>query len=139
MLTDHSRTVMNRACSRWAVPVICLLAACAYLAIFLAHGHVALAFATSGIMLGYGGILLLLRRHSEVAAVLSGHGTDERRRQINLRAASFSLNVVVIVALATALGDLATGHDPGVWATTCVIIGTSYLAGVVIYSRRMGG
>jgi hypothetical protein len=110
--------------------------ACVYLGIFLAQGKPALALATSGIMLGYGAILLLFRGRSDVAAVLSEHRTDERRQQINLRAALFSVNVTAIAAAAGALTELAAGHDLGVWGTMCVVIGVSYLAGVVFYSRR---
>jgi len=76
--------------SRWRVPAACAAAAGLYLGIFLAQGKPALALATSGIMLAYGAVLLLLRRRSDAAAVLSEYRTDERREQIGLRAAQLS-------------------------------------------------
>ena len=123
-------------CSRWSVPIICLLAAGGYLGVFAARGKVWDGLATSGIMLGYGTVLLLFRRRSEIAAVLSGHRTDERRQQINLRACTFSMNVIAVVALAAAFADLARGRDTGAWGVICVVGGGSYLAGVAIYSVR---
>lgn len=123
--------------SRWRVPVVCVLAAGVYLGIFLAQGKTALALATSGIMLGYGAVLVLLRGRSDAAAVLSEYGTDERRRQINLRAGLFSTNIAALAAVTASIVELATGHDPGAWGYMCVIIGASYITGVILHSRRM--
>lgn len=122
--------------SKWRVPAVCVLAACLYLGIFLAQGEVAVAFAASGIMLGYGAILLLLRGRSDSAAVLSEYRVDERRQQINLRAALLSVNVAAVAALTGALIELASGHGPGAWGIMCVVIGASYVAGVIFHSRR---
>jgi uncharacterized membrane protein len=121
---------------RWRVPVVCALAACAYLGIFLAQGKLALALAASGIMLGYGAVLLLLRGRSDTAAVLSEYRVDERRQQINQRAAWLSVNVAAVAAITGGLAQIASGHDPGAWGIMCVVIAVSYLAGIVFYSHR---
>jgi hypothetical protein len=122
--------------SRWRVPAVCVLAACLYLGIFLAQGEVAVALSTSGIMLGYGAVLLFLRGRSDTAAVLSEYRVDERRQQINLRAALLSVNLAAVAALIGALIELASGHGPGAWGVMCVVIGASYIAGVIFYTRR---
>ena len=122
--------------SRWRVPAACAAAACLYLGIFLAQGKPALALATSGIMLAYGAVLLLLRKRSDAAAVLSEYRTDERREQIGLRAAQLSVNIGAIAAVTGGIVALASGHGPGVWGVMCVVLGASYLAGVIFYSHR---
>jgi hypothetical protein len=123
--------------SRWRVPVACALAACAYLGIFLAQGKLVLALVTSGIMAGYGAVLVLARGRSDAAAVLSEYRTDERRRQVSLRAALFAVNVAAVTAVAGALTELASGRALGAWGIMCAVIGASYMAGVMFYSRRM--
>lgn len=123
--------------SRWRVPVVCALAACLYLGIFLAQGKPAVAVATSGIMFGYGAVLLLLRGRSDAAAVLSECPADERRQQIGLRAAQLSVNAAAVAALTGAIVDLASGRSPGAWGIMCLVIGASYLAGAIFYSRRI--
>jgi hypothetical protein len=122
--------------SRWRVPAGCALAAGVYLGVFLAQGKPVLAMAASGIMIVYGAILLLARGRSDVAAVLSEYRTDERRQQINLRAALLSVNIAALAAVTGAIVELAAGHDPGAWGIMCVVIGVSYVAGVFLYSRR---
>lgn len=123
--------------SRWRVSAVCALAACLYLGIFLVQGKPAVALAVGGVMLGYGAVLLLLRGRSDAAAVLSESRTDERRQQISLRAALLSVNVAALAAVTGGIIALASGHDPGAWAIMCVVIGASYLAGVIFYSRRI--
>lgn len=122
--------------SRWRVPAVCALAAVTYLGVFVALGKPALALVTSGIMIGYGAMLLLVRGRSDVAAVLSEHPTDERRQQVSLRAALLSVNVTAAAAVTGALAELASGHAPGTWGIMCAMIGVSYLAGVIFYSRH---
>jgi hypothetical protein len=121
---------------RWLVPAFCVLAAGGYLAVFLSTGQVALAIACAGIMLAYGGLLVIFSRRSEVAAILRDDSRDERRLAINLRASAVSLQVIVLVALTMAFIRLASGHDPGTWGTICAVGGVSYLAGIIFFARR---
>jgi low temperature requirement protein LtrA len=122
--------------SEWRVPVACVLAATMYVGIFLAQGEPVLAVVGAAIMLGYAAVLVLLRRRSDAAAVLSEYQTDERRRQIHRIASVFSLNATTFVALIGALVEVARGREPGVWGLMCAVIGASYVAGVVVQSRR---
>jgi hypothetical protein len=122
--------------SRWAVPAFCVLAAGAYLGIFLSTGQVALAFVTAGIMLAYGAILVAFSGRSEIAAILRNDRTDERRHSIYMRASALTLHVIVLFVLAMAFVQLAQGRSPGDWGTLCLIGGTSFIAGVIFFSRR---
>lgn len=121
---------------RWAVPVLCVVAAGGYLAIFLPTGQVALALACAGIMVAYGAALVVFSRRSEVAAILRDDSRDERRAAINLRASALTLHVLVVLALTMAFVDLAKGRDPGAWGTICAVGGGTYLAGVIFFARR---
>lgn len=123
--------------SRWRVPAVCAVAACLYLGLFLAQGKPAVAVAASGIMVAYGAVLLLLGGRNDVAAVMGESNTDERRQQIGLRAAQFSVNVAALAAVTGALVDAASGRGTGPWGVMCVVIGVSYLVGVILYSRRI--
>jgi hypothetical protein len=120
----------------WAVPVVCVLAAAGYAAVFLAHGKVVDAIVAAGVMLAYGGLLIVLSRHSEIAALLRGTGRDERRMLIDLRASAFALYAVALLSLAMTFIELAKGHEPGAWGIVAAVAGAAYLAGIVIFSRR---
>jgi drug/metabolite transporter superfamily protein YnfA len=134
-MSTVKRAEMNAA-RRWLVPAVCLLAACGYLAVFLAAGKVGLAIACAAIMLAYGGILVVFSRRSEVAAILRDDGRDERRAAINLRASALALQVLVVVALTMLFVELAQGHNPGAWGTICAVGGGAYIAGIIFFSRR---
>ena len=121
---------------KWAVPVVCVLAAAGYAAVFLAHGKVADAVIAAAIMLGYGGLLVALSRRSEIAALLMGAERDERRVLIDLRASALALYAIIILSLAMTFADLARGHQLGAWAAVAGVGGAAYLAGIVIFSRR---
>jgi uncharacterized membrane protein len=130
-----ARREMNGA-RRWAVPVLCMVAAGGYLAVFLSTGKVALAIACAAIMLAYGAALVLFSRRSEVAAILRDDSRDERRAAINMRASALTLNVLVVLALTMAFIELAKGRDPGAWGTICTVGGLTYIAAVIFFSRR---
>jgi uncharacterized membrane protein len=125
-----------RGARRWAVPVLCVVAAGGYLAVFLSTGQVALALVCAGIMLAYGAALVLFSRRSEVAAILRDDSRDERRAAINLRASALTLQVLVVLALTMAFVELAKGRDPGTWGTICAVGGGTYIVGVIFFSRR---
>jgi hypothetical protein len=134
MSTDRNRAA--RDVSRWVVPAVCVLAAAAFAGIFLANGDTGGAISAAGIMLGYGLVLVVLSRRSEVAAILRSDGRDERRASIDLRASALALRVVVVLAVVMFCIQLAEGHTGGAWEAVCVTVGVSYLAGVALLSRR---
>lgn len=121
---------------RFAVPAVCVLAAGGYAAVFLAHHDVAAAIAGAAIMLAYGAVLVVFSRRSEVAALLRDTANDERHAQINLRACALALYAVVTVAVVMTFINLARDGNPGTWGNVCAILGASYIAGIVLFSRR---
>ena len=122
--------------SRFIVPAFCVLAAAGFAAIYLARHDVAAAIACAAIMLAYGGVLVVFSRRSEVAALLRDTAHDERHALINLRASALALYAVVTVAAVMTFVTLARTGNPGTWGTVCAIVGASYIAGIVIFSRR---
>ena len=120
---------------KWAVPATCVLAAGAYLGVFLATGQVGSALVSAGIMLGYGAVLVAFSRRSEVIAILRDEGRDERRAAVNLRASALTLHVIVVLAIVMAFVQLAEGHGPGAWGTICAVGGGTYIAGTILFAR----
>ena len=120
----------------WAVPVVCVLAAAGYAAVFLAHGRVLDAILAAAVMLAYGGLLIAMSRRSEIAALLRGTGRDERRVLIDLRASALALYAVIILSLTMTFIELAQGRPPGAWGIVAAVAGTAYLGGIVVLSRR---
>ena len=121
---------------RFAVPALCVLAEGGYAAVFLAHHDVAMAIAGAAIMLAYGTLLVMFSRRSEVAALLRDTANYERHALINLRASALALYAVVTVAVVMTFINLARNGNPGTWGTVCTILGASYIAGIVLFSRR---
>jgi hypothetical protein len=121
---------------KWAVPAVCLIAAGAFLGIFLARGQVSAGISSAAIMLIYGAVLVVSSGRSDIAAILRNDAADERRLSINMRASAFALQVVVLVAVVMFLIQLGAGRVNTTWQYVCEIIGVSYVAAVVYLSRR---
>lgn len=122
---------------RWLVLGTCLLAGVAYLAIGLARDEIGFAIAGLVVMLGYGAMLLLLGRRSELVGLLAGNGSDERRAQIQLRAAAATAHVLIVVLVGGAMWTLATGSgSAGVFTGLCAVGGLTYLLATVWCARR---
>jgi hypothetical protein len=120
---------------KWMVPAGCVLAAGGYAAVFLAHGNVSAAAWSAGIMLAYGAVLVVFSRRSEVAALLRDTARDERQAHINLRASALTAYAVILVAIVMTFVELGRGRDPA-WDLICAVAGVSYLASIVVLSRR---
>jgi uncharacterized membrane protein len=134
MTTDHAPDTARR--QRWLVPAFCLLAGVGYVVIFLIRHEPWMALIGFVIMAGYGLVLVLTSRRSETAALLRGELTDERRLDINRRASSFTLNVLILVAVGGFVISLLQGHDGNPWILICAVAGTTYLASIAYFARR---
>jgi hypothetical protein len=134
MSTTHDT---ERPRGRWLVFGICVAAGVAYLSIGLARHETGFAIGGPLIMLGYGVMLLIFGRRSEIVGLLAGNGSDERRAQIQLRAVAATGQVLIVVLLGGALWTLATGSRyEGVFTGLCAVGGLSFLASTAWYSRR---
>lgn len=98
-------------------------------------GGVAVGIGSFGGVVAYTVLVVALSGRFEPMAVLSATRTDERRRQIDLKATAAVGRLLVIVLIVGAGWEVAHGsHGPMVWM--CMIGGFGYLAAVAYYSRR---
>ncbi|MEX0426011.1 hypothetical protein AB3X52_00140 [Nocardioides sp. DS6] len=111
--------------SRWATPVVCLVAGLAYLGAGLAGGEPAFAWVGFGIMVVFGAAMLAASRFSETAKGL----LDRRDERINAldRDATVIAGVVVILAiLVMAIVEIAQGEDGSPYFQLAALAGVSY-------------
>ncbi|MEU8875928.1 DUF2178 domain-containing protein [Streptomyces javensis] len=134
MPTDQSPETTRS--QRWAVPVVGLAMGVGFIAVFLARNDPGMAVGGFVIMAAYVLILVMASRRSESAALLRGQTTDERRRAINQRASTFTLNVLVLVLLAGFVTELIRGHSGHPWDVLCAAGGVTYILATIYFSRR---
>jgi uncharacterized membrane protein len=121
---------------RWLVPILSLVAGLGYVVIFLIRHDPWFAAFGFAVMAVYALILVLTSRRFETAALLRGELTDERRRDINRRASTFTLNLLILVMLTAMVISLLQGHDAGDWSLMCAVAGATYLLSIAYYTRR---
>ena len=121
---------------RWAVPVLCVVFAVAYAAVFLAHHRPALAAAGAGVMLAYGAVLVIFSGRSEAVALLRDDGRDERRTVITTKAAATTFYLLVTLSVVMLFTQLARGVDPGTWGVVCAVGGFGFVVSLIWESRR---
>ncbi|MCP2335876.1 hypothetical protein [Actinomadura rupiterrae] len=121
---------------RWGAPVLGLVIGVVYFGIFLAWGKVWMAVFGLAVMWVYSALLVAGSRRSETVALMRGEVSDERRRQINLRASAFALNVLVVVMVGMVLYEFARGHDGRPWTWLAAIFALSYGGATAFYARR---
>ncbi|PRX98759.1 DUF2178 domain-containing protein [Allonocardiopsis opalescens] len=124
--------------NRWVVPATGLFLGLCYLAVGLYRGEPAFGLTGLGVMVAYVVIIAALSRRSEVAQLLSTEGGDERQRLVLLKASAATLNILVVLGVATAFWTLATGHNAlfGYVATTALIFLLVFVGTLVYFSRR---
>ena len=120
------------------VMAICVVAGLAYLVIGLATGQGGFGVAGLVIMLGYALVLTLWRRRSETAALLAGESTDERRRDITVRAGAFMGNVLLVAIVAAFLVSLATRSDLAMVFAWLAALGAVAFGGALAWFSRRG-
>ncbi|MEV4254578.1 DUF2178 domain-containing protein [Spirillospora sp. NPDC049652] len=121
---------------RWGAPVLGVVAGVAYFVLFMAWGKVWMAVFGVAVMWAYSALLVLGSRRSETVALMRGEVTDERRRQINLRASSFTLNILVVAMVGALLAELGRGHDGRPWTWLGAVFALSYGGATAYYARR---
>jgi hypothetical protein len=122
---------------RLAVQLTCALAGLAYLAIGLARSDYAIAFGGLAIMLAYAAFLALFGRRSETVALLGGDASDERRREVTLRATAVTGQVLVFVLAFGAMVSIAAGSRyTGLLCGLCALGGVVFVASTAWFARR---
>ncbi len=128
---------MSTVGNRWAVPGLCVFVGLAYLGIGIARADYGFGVFGLLVMLAYGAAVLSFSRRSEVAALLAGSGSDERRAQIQLRASAATAHVLVLAVVAGAMWALAAGSRyVGVFCGLAALAGVTFVAATVWFSRR---
>lgn len=132
-----TRTTPSRKQARWLVPVLSLGFGLIYLIIGLAQHQWGFGIAGLGAMLGYAAVLVLFGRRSEAIGLLGGDQSDERRRDIQLRAAASTGYIVTVVLVAATIWALAANaRQAGVLSAFAALAGASWIASTVWFSRR---
>lgn len=123
--------------NRWLVPTLCGLFGLLYLGIGLDQHNWGFAIGGLVIMLGYGAFLLLFGRRSEAVGLLGGALTDERRIDLQRRAAASTAHILIIALVAGAVITTAVNSRySGMFAGLCALGGLSWIGSTVWYARR---
>jgi hypothetical protein len=112
------------------------LIAAAVVAAYLVGGQaVGEALIGGALVFGFVVLVVVARQRSDTFDVMSGVG-DERTRQLYMRSVAFAGTVMSIVLPAWWLVTVATGEPNTTLSLLCAIFAVSWVAGVVVLSRR---
>lgn len=89
------------------------------------------------ILVAYGAVLLIFQTRSETVRALAGDPVDERWGRIHEQSLVGAANVATVVALLGFGYCEATGRDNWQFALMAVVLGLSYMAGLVWHRGRM--
>jgi drug/metabolite transporter (DMT)-like permease len=121
--------------SRWFMPLFCLFLGAIMFAAFTIGGDVIQGAISFGIMAALAAVFAFARR-SETVQGIGGPGRDERWDMIDLRATAFAGGVVIAVALAGFVVQVARGEDPGPYVLIAATGGAAYIAAVAWFRSR---
>jgi hypothetical protein len=128
-------TKSERIGRRLAVPATGITFGLVALLVEGSQGKWGLGATMLGIMVAYVAIVMIFGRF-EPFAMLAEESGDERRRLIQLRAGYFTLNAVALFVIGGFLIDLLRGGDGQPWAMIGLVGGVSFIAALVVLSRR---
>jgi hypothetical protein len=116
--------------TRWAVPVVAVLAGLAYLVAGIVGDDVSFGVVGLALMLGVGAVFVVASRWSETAAGVRDR-TDERINQID-RSASLTAGMTVLLAVvAMFVVEIAKGQDGSPYHQLGALGGVTYLVALV--------
>jgi hypothetical protein len=121
---------------RWVTPITGVLIGVVYLVVFLARHDVAMAVFGLVVMVGYVAFLTLFSGRWEAAALLNGDTSDERRRNIDLRAAAVTLRVLAVVLVVGYIVSVVRGTGQLTWACLGAVLGGVYIVSTIVLTRR---
>ncbi|MBM7785194.1 DUF2178 domain-containing protein [Tenggerimyces flavus] len=121
---------------RWVVPVVAVVLGIAmFVVVGLVRDDLEVGIVMLVIMVGYAAILVVFRR-AEPIAMLGEDGGDERRRLLQLRASSFTTNVLALVIVGGFFIEVVRGEDGEPWTWLGLIGGVCFAGSLFFYSRR---
>ena len=89
------------------------------------------------ILAGYVGLLFVFQARNETIGTLAGNPVDERWGLIHSRAMELAATCAALAAVGGYLVTEFIGRDNWQFALMAVVVGLSYLAGVVWFRRRL--
>ena len=89
------------------------------------------------ILTGYVGLLFVFQARNETIGTLAGNPVDERWSLIQSRAAELAATCAALAAVGGYIVTEFAGRDNWQFALMAVVVGLSYLAGVVWFRRRL--
>lgn len=135
MSTTNRRRRPGRQISRPAV-VLGLVLGLAMAGAAIASDRLWLGIAMLGIMVVFVGFLVFGSRLSDTVALLGDDIHEERHVQIHQRASLITLNILGLVLVGGTIVDIARGGDGNPWALLCFVGGLTYVASLIVLSRR---
>ncbi len=121
---------------RWTVPALAVAIGIAmFVVVGLVRDDLEVGLVMLAIMVGYAVVLVVFRR-AEPIAMLGEEGGDERRRLLQLRAASFTTNVLALVIVGGFFVEIVRGEDGEPWSWLGLIGGLCFAGSLFFYSRR---
>jgi hypothetical protein len=128
---------MRAMCSsKWFLPLFAVALGGVMLAAQAVGGHPGSGLVSLGIMSAFGAVILFGGGRSETIRGLRGDGSDERFRQMEIRATAFAGTVVTLAIIVAFVVSLSQGHDGGPYAWLGALAGLSYLAAIVTIRLR---
>lgn len=121
--------------SKWLLPLFSVALGGVLLAAQWIGGHPGSGLVSLGIMSAMGAVFLFGGR-SETIRGLRGDGTDERFRQIDMRATATAGFAVIIAIIAAFVIALARGESGAPYDWLGAIAGLSYVAAVMLFRIR---
>lgn len=139
MSTDEGRTNDGSSLEPWLVPGLCFVLGLGMLVIQVVRDEPVLGAVMLAIMWGYGAVVVVLRRRTEIGDLLGGGATDERRSAIQVQALAVTGQVLIVVLVSGFLVQLARGADTHPWVGLGALGGATYLLSLVVIRARSWG
>lgn len=135
MSTDHGRSTTTSPGS-WVVPGVAVVLGLVMLGIQIAQDDLVLGLVLLAIMWGYGLVIVVLRRRTEIGELLGGGVTDERRQAIQVTALAVTGQVLIVVLVGGFIVQMARGGDTQPWTSLGALGGVTYLLSLVVMRAR---
>jgi hypothetical protein len=89
------------------------------------------------VLAGYATLLFVFQARNDTIGTLAGNPVDERWSLIHSRATELAATCAAVVAVGGYLVTEFAGRDNWQFALMAVVVGLSYLAGVIWFRRRL--
>ncbi|HET9102115.1 MAG TPA: hypothetical protein VFN55_02075 [Solirubrobacteraceae bacterium] len=120
--------------SKWFLPLFSAALGLVMLAAHVAGGHPGQGVVSMAIMVVFGAVVAAGR--GDTVRGFRGDGTDERFRQLNLRATATTGQVLTLVVIVAFVVEIARGHSGAPFAWLGSVAGLTYLVALAWFRSR---